>query len=127
MLQLCPCCSHKPFTQCCGLYLSGQTYPSTAENLMRSRFTAYATGNLAYLRKSWHPDTCPDLRADDLTTDWCRLEIIKSKQGLKTSIVEFRAWYRDGAGNSESALHEISLFKQYKKRWVYVEPLSDWP
>ncbi|WOX05857.1 YchJ family protein [Microbulbifer pacificus] len=125
MLQLCPCCSGKPFAQCCNLYLSGQAYPNTAEALMRSRFSAYATGNLPYLRKSWHPDTCPELDADDLTTQWSRLEVIKSKQGLKKSIVEFKAWYREGDG--ESALHEISLFKLYKKRWVYVGPLSDWP
>lgn len=129
MSPLCPCCSGKPFAQCCDLYLSGKAYPNTAENLMRSRFSAYVTGNLPYLRKSWHPDTCPELNADDLTTDWCRLEVIKSKQGLKKSIVEFKAWYRDGTDNGEGeyALHEISLFKLHKKRWVYVEPLSDWP
>ncbi|QIL88980.1 hypothetical protein FDY93_08970 [Microbulbifer harenosus] len=127
MSQLCHCCSGKPFAHCCGLYLSGQAYPNTAEALMRSRFSAYVTGNLPYLRKSWHPDTCPDLSADDLNTDWCRLEVVKSKQGLKKSVVEFTAWFRNGDGSGESALHEISLFKLYKKRWVYVEPLSDWP
>ncbi|WGL16855.1 YchJ family metal-binding protein [Microbulbifer bruguierae] len=92
---------------------------------MRSRYSAYVTGNLPYLRKTWHPDTCPELSPEELTTQWSRLEVIRSKLGLKKSIVEFKAWYLEG--DIEHALHEISLFKLHKKRWVYVEPLSDFP
>ncbi|WP_346836671.1 YchJ family metal-binding protein [Microbulbifer sp. SAOS-129_SWC] len=120
----CPCGSNKSFDQCCQLYLSGKAYPRDAETLMRSRYSAYVTGNLPYLRKSWHPDTCPELNADDMTTQWLRLEVIKSKKGLKKSVVEFKAWFQEGG--SERALHEISLFRLYKKRWVYVEALADW-
>lgn len=125
MSALCYCCSGKPFSQCCEIYLTGKAYPNTAEALMRSRYSAYVTGNLPYLRKSWHPDTCPELTSDDLQTRWCRLELIKSKQGLKKSIVEFKAWFDDKG--EERALHEISLFKLNKKRWVYVSPLAEWP
>lgn len=121
----CPCGTGKPFDRCCGLYLSGKAYPQSAEALMRSRYTAYVMGNLPYLRQTWHPDTCPELSAEDLSTEWTRLEVVRSKQGLKRSVVEFRAWFRDG--DSERALHEISLFKLFKKRWVYVEPLYEWP
>jgi SEC-C motif-containing protein len=92
---------------------------------MRSRYSAYVTGNLSYLRKTWHPDTCPELNAEDLRTQWSRLEVIKSKQGLKKAVVEFRAWYTEKG--AEQALHEISLFKLHQKRWVYVEPLPGWP
>ncbi len=91
---------------------------------MRSRYCAYVTGNLPYLKKSWHPDTCPELSEQDLHTKWLRLDVIKAKKGLKRSIVEFKAWYQDG--DKECALHEISLFKLHKKRWVYVEPLESW-
>ncbi|MBB3060425.1 YchJ family protein [Microbulbifer rhizosphaerae] len=123
--ELCPCGSGKPLQQCCQLYLSGQTYPNNAETLMRSRYSAYVTGNLPYLRKSWHPETCPELDGDELQTQWSRLEVVRSKRGLKKSVVEFKAWYlEDGA---ERVLHEISLFKLHKKRWVYVGPLAGWP
>ncbi|WP_237065887.1 YchJ family protein [Microbulbifer guangxiensis] len=91
---------------------------------MRSRYSAYVLGNLPYLRHTWHPDTRPDLTTDDLNTEWTRLEVVRSKQGLKRALVEFRAWFRDGA--SERSLHEISLFKLYRKHWVYVEPLPEW-
>ncbi|WP_043315939.1 YchJ family protein [Microbulbifer sp. HZ11] len=125
MSTSCPCGTGKPMDQCCGLYLSGKAYPNNAELLMRSRYSAYATGNLPYLIKSWHPDTCPDLNSDDLRTLWLRLEVLQSKKGLKKSIVEFKAWF--AAEESERVLHEISLFKLYKKRWVYVGPLEQWP
>ncbi|WP_323844632.1 YchJ family protein [Microbulbifer magnicolonia] len=121
----CPCGSGKPFGSCCNLYLSGQAYPNTAEALMRSRFSAFATGDLPYLRKTWHPDTCPDLDADDLQTQWTRLEVIRSKPGLKKSVVEFKAWYLEN--DIEHSMHEVSLFKLHKQRWVYVEPLPGWP
>lgn len=123
--EACPCCSGKLFGDCCNLYLSGQAYPNTAETLMRSRYSAYVTGNLPYLRKSWHPITCPALETDDLQTQWTRLEVIRSKAGLKKSVVEFKAWYLEN--DLEHALHEVSLFKLYKQRWVYVEPLPGWP
>lgn len=125
MPQDCYCCSGKPFTQCCEIYLSGKAYPNTAEALMRSRYSAYVTGNIPYLRKSWHPDSCPELNGEELNTEWSRLEVIKSKQGLKKSIVEFKAWHQENG--EETALHEISLFKLHKKRWVYVGPLNQWP
>jgi SEC-C motif-containing protein len=121
----CPCGSGKKFQSCCNLFLSGQAYPNTAENLMRSRYCAYAMGNLAYLRKTWHPDTCPDLRQEDLETQWTRLEVIKSKAGLKKSVVEFKAWYSEN--EQEHVIHEVSLFKLYKKKWVYLEALPGWP
>ena len=125
MSEACYCNSGKPLSRCCEIYLTGKAYPNTAEALMRSRYSAFVTGNLPYLRKTWHPDTCPELHSDDLNTQWTRLEVIKSKQGLKKSIVEFKAWFEDEG--EARALHEISLFKLYKKRWVYVEPLNDWP
>ncbi|SDJ51417.1 YchJ family protein [Microbulbifer yueqingensis] len=121
----CPCGSGKPFAQCCDLYLSGKAYPNTAEALMRSRFSAFVTGNLPYLRKTWHPDTCPEVKQDDLNTRWTRLEVLRSKQGLKKSVVEFKAFFEDEEG--ERAMQEISLFKLHKKRWVYVGPLETWP
>ncbi|WHI47790.1 YchJ family protein [Microbulbifer sp. JMSA004] len=123
--RYCPCGSGKPLDTCCGLYLSGKAYPNNAEAVMRSRYTAFATGNFRYLKKTWHPDTCPELQAEDIETQWTQLEVIKSKAGLKKSIVEFKAWYTEN--DQEHLIHEISLFKLFKKRWVYLEALPNWP
>ncbi|AMX02366.1 YchJ family metal-binding protein [Microbulbifer thermotolerans] len=118
----CPCGSGLPLKRCCGPFLDGTAYPDSAETLMRSRFTAFTRGNLPYLRKTWDPNTCPELTPDDLQTQWTRLEVLRSTQAADKAIVEFRAWYRDNG--TEQAMHEISLFKLHKKRWVYVAPLQ---
>ncbi len=118
--DLCPCCSKKPFLDCCGRFLALGAYPNTAEQLMRSRYTAYTLKDYTYLAKTWHPDYRPE-RLDEQsdTTQWLSLDIIKTKPGLKKSIVEFKAYYR--TDNDEVCLHEVSLFKKLKNRWVYVQ------
>ena len=50
MSRPCPCTSKKPYDRCCGPYHSGGKVPETAEQLMRSRFSAYALGKADYLR-----------------------------------------------------------------------------
>ncbi|MFS1523418.1 YchJ family protein [Microbulbifer sp. 2304DJ12-6] len=124
-ILLCPCGSGENLKACCGLYLSGKAYPGTATSLLRSRYSAYATGNLTYLHQTWHPDTRPNLRAQDLVTQWTHLQIIRVKPGLKHSVAEFKALYRDG--DQEREVREISLFKLYRKRWVYLQTCADWP
>ena len=41
----CPCSSGKEFAECCEPILTQAKKAATAEELMRSRYTAYATGN----------------------------------------------------------------------------------
>ena len=94
---------------------------ATAEALMRSRFTAFAVGDLDHLRRSWAPERCPsDLRVD-AEQQWTRLEILEVVDGRElaaTGVVEFRAHYEiDGVAGS---LHERSTFRREHGRWVYV-------
>jgi len=39
--QMCPCGSQKTYESCCGNFHSGLALPETAEELMRSRYSAY--------------------------------------------------------------------------------------
>ena len=62
-----PCpCGQPSFAQCCGRFLSGAQVPATAELLMRSRYSAYALRDEAYLRATWFPDTLPE---EELTSE----------------------------------------------------------
>ncbi|WP_410106547.1 YchJ family protein, partial [Sutterella wadsworthensis] len=59
---LCPCGSGRRFADCCGLYLSGGSQAlgaPTPEALMRSRYSAYACGDDAYVLATWAPETRP--------------------------------------------------------------------
>ncbi len=115
----CPC-GGGPFGTCCGPFLAGGA-PETAEQLMRSRYTAFAIGDLMHLRRTWHPRTRPaDLDLDDETV-WTGLAIVHARGGADDDdgLVEFRARWRTGVTTGE--LHERSRFARVRGRWVYVD------
>ena len=111
----CPCGSGLDYADCCRSYIEGCTPAPTAEALMRSRYTAFAQNNVAYLMESWHLSTRP--RSLDLASNmkWIRLKIVNSSE----STVEFVATCRiDGKAHK---LHEVSRFVFEAGRWYYVD------
>ncbi|MEL6269373.1 MAG: YchJ family metal-binding protein, partial [Chloroflexota bacterium] len=52
----CPCDSGKKYKKCCRVYHMGVPAP-TPEKLMRSRYTAYAAGNMTYIMATTHPES----------------------------------------------------------------------
>ena len=48
----CPCVSGNSYDECCGPYIAGNAAAPTAEALMRSRFTAFASGRLDYIERT---------------------------------------------------------------------------
>lgn len=88
---------------------------------MRSRFTAFALGDAAYLLKTWHPRTRPATLTLDPTVTWYRLDIgHKLGGGIfdHEGIVAFRAYYRSPDGPGEQ--YEVSRFAREGKHWLYV-------
>ena len=62
----CPCGLGASLKSCCGRYLTGAVEPPTPESLMRSRYTAYATGAVEHLWRTLdaeHPDRAGDQAA----------------------------------------------------------------
>ena len=121
----CLCGSGEMFDVCCGIYLSGHTPAPTAEALMRSRYTAYAVQNEAYLLMTWHPSTRPaslDLAADT-TTKWIGLDVKRFEiTGPDSALVEFVARYK--VGGRAQRMHETSKFVREQGRWFYVEAVK---
>jgi SEC-C motif domain protein len=118
----CPCGTGLTYGECCGPFLSAEAQAPTAERTMRSRYTAYATGQRGYLLASWHPSTRPASLVLDPELRWVSLEIMGRTRGgmLDTEgTVEFRATYR-----SEGMLlrqEENSRFIREQKTWFYVD------
>ncbi|SEM30267.1 SEC-C motif-containing protein [Stigmatella aurantiaca] len=52
----CPCSSGLRYRQCCAPYHRGQAEPPDAEALMRSRYSAFALREVAYLWRTLHPE-----------------------------------------------------------------------
>lgn len=116
----CPCGSGREFHACCGPILDGAAAASP-EAIMRSRFTAFALGDIEHLEASWHPSTRPSDLTLDAGTRWTRLEIIRSAEDGVRGTVEFRAHWREPASGSAGELHETSRFRKLHGRWLYVD------
>jgi len=117
----CPCCSGEVYDECCGPVHAGTRPAHTAEQLMRSRFSAFARGDTAYLLASWHPSTRPASIDLDDAVRWIRLEIVDVVDGRQWDdhgVVEFRAHHR--VGRTPGVLAERSSFVRQEGRWVYL-------
>ncbi len=123
----CPCCSGQPFADCCEPFLSGRAKPATAEALMRSRYSAYQSNRIDYLR-----DTTtgvarsefdePTTRNWAATTDWRGLEILRTVQGGpedETGVVEFVACYASDGKTYHH--HEIADFVRVDGLWRFAD------
>jgi SEC-C motif-containing protein len=88
---------------------------------MRSRYSAFAVGDDAYLSRSWHSSTRPPHLHTDRSQRWTRLEILGASGGGLLDAegsVEFRAHY--SASGRPGVLHEDSRFVREGGRWVYL-------
>ena len=115
MSDTCPCGTGQPLERCCGPLLSTERLASTAEELMRSRYTAYALGDREHLWRTWDPRTRPEepFLGEDR---WVGLEVVEVVDGGpedRTGVVEFVARHEGGR------LVERSLFTRRGGRWFY--------
>lgn len=93
---------------------------------MRSRFTAYAIGDVTYLLSTWHRTTRPERLELDPGLQWRHLRILDViRGGLYDSEgeVEFEATYRKSGRTGR--LHERSRFVRQNGAWLYVDGVTD--
>ncbi len=118
----CPCDSQNDYTQCCGRYIEADELPEYPEQLMRSRYTAYAINNTEYLKKTWHKCTRPEQLQLDSGIKWIDLEIIDRQDyqlDNNEGWVEFVAKFKNN--DCLQSLHERSRFLREDGQWFYVE------
>ena len=121
----CPCGTGLPVAECCGPLHDGTRTAATAEQLMRSRYSAFALGDAGYLLATWHPRTRPAALEIDPDVRWTGLDVLAGSGGspLETEgTVEFRAHYVV-AGRS-GAQHERSRFVREQGCWRYLDGVS---
>lgn len=118
----CPCGSKVKYKKCCAVYHKG-AIPKTALLLMRSRYSAYATNNSAYIVKTTHennPDYTTDTKAwresietFSKTTQFLALEILEFIDGEEESFVTFKAKLSSGDMLEKSRFLKVNGF------WLY--------
>ncbi|MEV1173108.1 YchJ family metal-binding protein [Nonomuraea sp. NPDC049784] len=120
MPRTCPCGLPAPYQDCCGKLHRGAAAAATAEQLMRSRFSAFGMGDAAYLLRTWHPAARPASLDLDRKMRWVRLEVLETTGGSVVhteGTVRFRAHYVDRG--RPGTLEEHSRFVRFEGRWVY--------
>jgi SEC-C motif domain protein len=123
----CFCSSNLTFENCCKLIIEGTQKASTAEALMRSRYSAYVTVATQYLLDSTHISERASYSKTDIETwakesSWQKLEIIACKNGLEEDSVgevEFKAYFKDSK-NASKVHHEQSVFQKENGIWYFV-------
>jgi SEC-C motif-containing protein len=118
----CPCGLGDPYGSCCGRFHGGAP-AATAEQLMRSRYSAFAVGDAAYLLRTWHPSGRPRRLTLDHAIAWTRLAVLETHDGglFDTSgTVRFRAVYVKRGKRGVQA--ETSRFVREDGRWLYLGP-----
>lgn len=89
---------------------------------MRSRYSAFALGDVDWLLASWHPATRPPVLELDRSLRWTGLEVLEVAGGTvlqPDGVVAFRAgWTQDGRSG---ALEERSRFRRADGAWRYLD------
>lgn len=126
-MKLCACGTEKNYSECCEPYILGKKAAPTAVALMRSRYTAFAEGEMDYIYKTHHESTRKELDMDGVkswatNSKWLGLEIKDSENGQESDSVgkvEFKCKFEFN-GNLQIH-HELSTFKKEGKEWFFVD------
>ncbi|THB66719.1 MAG: zinc chelation protein SecC [Gammaproteobacteria bacterium] len=121
---VCFCGSGVAYAGCCGRFHNG-AIPATAEELMRSRYSAFCCKDADYLIATIHADYCSSNLKEELVSNfndvsWIQLKVIYTNKGSKSDIegdVEFEAIYF--TGGQFFRMVERSDFVKEGGRWLY--------
>lgn len=120
--MLCPCGTQQDFTLCCQAIISGKKTANSPEQLMRSRYAAYATKQAKYIYDTYASVSQAEQSIDEISqwaeqTSWLKLKIHNASD-YKSAIannhaaqVEFSAFY----------LHQGSIWQMREKSNFIIE------
>ncbi len=121
-------CGHGASNEtCCLPLIRGEKQPSTAEELMRSRYAAYVLGEVDYIVDSTHPEhregvdrTSTEVWAKE--SQWLGFELLSKEAGEASDEegkVEFVVRYK--LRGLTVTHRELSTFKKRDGRWFFVD------
>jgi SEC-C motif domain protein len=127
--EKCPCCSDKEFESCCGPLLEGAREAATAEELLRSRYTAFTRSDVAYIRRTRHPRSATDFDEGTVRgwaegSRWHGLEIVKIEggaEGDEKGAIDFVATFTDKESGGRKEHKEHALFLKEGELWLFVD------
>ncbi|CAH8282746.1 SEC-C motif-containing protein [Mariniflexile fucanivorans] len=122
----CYCGNLKTYAKCCEKAHKNIDEALTAEQLMRSRYSAFVLANGDYLMQSHHPSTRPIKEKKSIvewakSVQWIKLDVLETSKGKPEDTegtVTFNAYFYEH-GNV-SIIHEKSAFIKENNHWTYL-------
>jgi SEC-C motif-containing protein len=126
-MATCPCGSGQPFADCCKPFITGLQRPDTAEELMRARYSAYATSAVDFIHDTTHPSQRKHYNQDSVArwskdSTWLGLDILRTEKGGpedSDGVVEFIAHYSEKEKPVDH--HEIAEFVKTDGQWFFLD------
>lgn len=122
--NLCLCNSKLSYADCCEKLHASSAQATTPEQLMRSRYVAYALKNAKYVYQTYAKEKQPENPIKEIAdfANSCRfsnLDVIAAEHNDKTGVVEFCVSYF--YQNLYCQLHEKSRFVKEDGLWRYLD------
>lgn len=123
----CPCGTESGFDRCCGPLLGGERTAETAEELLRSRYTAFTLHDIDYVERTTHPEGLEDFdrsvaRKWATDSEWLGLEVLEVSGGAAEDDegeIEFVAEFvQDGRNVSH---REVAAFARHEGCWRFLD------
>ena len=132
MPQSCPCSPQRAYADCCAPFHRGSRLPENAEQLMRSRYSAYVLQQVDYLltttvpaQQAWLDRAA--IQTWSQTTQWAGLTVLSHRPhaGKHHALVAFNADFDTPQGRQSH--HEVSVFVHVAGRWYFIDPTVPLP
>lgn len=122
----CYCGHNKTYKECCEIFHLNNGKTKTAQQLMRSRYSAFVKANGNYLMQTHHASTRPNSEKKEIvkwakSVKWIKLEVLETTNGLEKDnecTVTFNAYFYEN-GKVE-VIHEKSAFIKENNNWYYL-------
>ncbi|MBP8299180.1 MAG: hypothetical protein KA020_02350, partial [Planctomycetes bacterium] len=126
----CPCTSGEDYSACCEPIIQQKKPAATAEQLMRSRYSAYALGHVDWIIESQSPDgrQFVDRNATEQWSKrakWHKLEVVSVQDGGvddAEGFVDFKAYYT--IAGEDITHHEVASFRKEDGAWYFVDGIE---
>lgn len=133
-LKTCPCGSSSTFENCCQPLLKKKKKALTAEQLLRSRYTAFTQGEVDYVLDTHHSRTKSEVKHEEIEewssgSTWHGLEVIRVEGGQEqdsSGKIIFCARFKplkteDGSEPTVQEHWEQSIFEKENGEWRFVD------
>jgi SEC-C motif-containing protein len=123
----CPCGSQIELINCCLPIIQGKKQASTAEDLLRARYTAFTQGAVDFILSSHHSRTVHEVKREEIAdwanhSQWMGLNIVQKEAGTiddQEGTIIFSAHYRS---NEKTHDHwEKSFFERENGHWKFLD------